>query len=180
MLVGAAELRRPCLYADLLLISLRRWIRMHHFVSHKQWQPFSPLWGAYILSTMRYRRYGHEWGPPPTAEEGSVEHAKMHPFNFSDEVVNRYRARHFFALLDAIRRRVGYRRSTARPAWWPRSSRALLEMIKKEREDIESIGYIVGGAFTREKTTIGAAAGSTKYEGASEKTSLERQHTHTE
>lgn len=73
----------------------------------------------------------------------------FHPFNMSDPEVNALRGKNLIRELFGWRGTLG-RRATEGGLWWPLTPEGWAEGIRKEREEIERLGYIMGAGATRE------------------------------
>lgn len=71
----------------------------------------------------------------------SLRHdVRLHAFNWSDAAVNMRRGKNFVASLSSARKQAVPR--DAPPPWWPQDHAAMLEAIKQEREEMDTLGYI--------------------------------------
>ena len=70
---------------------------------------------------------------------------QIHPFNFSDSRVNIVRANQIIEFLAMV----CLDRNTQAIAWWPQDAASFVEAVRKEREEMDRLGYLV--AAKREK-----------------------------
>lgn len=124
--------------------------RILGFVRRNQSEPLSPLWEAFItivwqpsLSRDLELRQAGEAG-----EDATVRLAQLaviyHPFNLSHEGIVASRSRNLLELLAVCRAQMGPDWAAANPAWWPQEAVGMVELIKREREEMDRLGYIVG------------------------------------
>ena len=115
-----------------------------------QRQPLSLIWESFILRIsqpidgydLRQTEAELFMGDPRRLAlcERSL---KPHPFNFSEEDVNIWRAQRLLSELFTI---TGSRSNDAAaqrwPAWCPRDAAGFVEAVKKERESMDTLGYL--------------------------------------
>lgn len=137
----------------LLVISC---IRAMNLVKRNHREPLSPLCEAYITifwkpSTRRSLQQLHQAGG--AGEEGSDQVAAAirfirlalvyHPFNLSHKDVNYHRSKNLLELMAVCRAQMGPDWAAVNPAWWPQEAAGMVELIKREREEMDRLGYIV-------------------------------------
>lgn len=137
---------------------------MVRFLSMEQLQPFSPLWEAYVCTIMQplaqRRLTDNEGTGVATLTENAIcllkKQVELHPFNLSHAELNEYRAWHMLSALNGLRRLpLALGIPPQPPDWWPRDPAALVELLKKEREEVDTLGCINVGA-KREPEVAGA------------------------
>lgn len=150
-------------------------------------QPLSPVWEAFNTGILqpafkRLLEVGEGTGSQPADAKRMRDLERcvaLHPLNMSDAKVNTTRANSFLLSLGVhlqSHRLPGLPGKTK--PWWHMSAEKIIEMVKKEREEIETLGYIVG--FGGRKEDVGATCasiagekGETTSEGSS---TLKRKH----
>lgn len=108
----------------------------------------------FFLVQEAYGQGGSQWEERMKDLRKSV---LLHPFNLSDDRVNLNRAKDFIQSFANRDRTVGVRKS-ARQKWWTQDAEALVEAIKKEREEMDAYGCIARGGRERGKGEEGATA----------------------
>lgn len=111
----------------------------------QQQQPFYPIWEMFVLAVSqpvaRQQLNSPNPEPPSSGEKRQntilIKDLNYHPFNLSSPELNVSRARSLLEMLGAYPRA----RETL-PDWWPRNPTDLIERIKKEREEMDTLGYI--------------------------------------
>lgn len=63
----------------------------------------------------------------------------LHPFNLEDDDVNLDRAGKLLLYLRSMPRT-----TSALKPWWPQDAAALVEVVKREREEMDTYGYTLG------------------------------------
>lgn len=123
----------------------------------------SPIWELYIRVVLqpRHRQFLQEaLGRGPEKEKRTMHLRKnvlLHPFNLSDDRVNLMRAE---AILTTFGNTIASRssRESELQVWWPQNAAALVEAIKKEREEMDAYGCIARGGRELGKGEEGATA----------------------
>lgn len=132
----------------------------------------SPIWESYILGILQpsYRLPLGDYEARPAHSRPTAKIAmlrkviKFHPFNLSDEEVNLARGRVILFMLGNATRGL----DTQSPPWWPQDAASFVEAVKKEREEIDTYGYI-GGAKQNERAE-GSVEGETGLGGSNSST----------
>lgn len=68
-----------------------------------------------------------------------AEGSRLHCFNMANTAVNLHRGRYFLRTLEELRARM-----RAGRAWWPQEAEGIVAIVKREREEVDTLGYIVG------------------------------------
>lgn len=141
--------------------------RLDRFVRRNEPGPLSGLWAAYVYAIWQptcqvfldtnQREGVQELKAKNSITEISRRGAKSHPFNFSDDEVNAHRADKFLFLLKVLRTSAGGR-VVAKPAWWPQDPAGIVAIVKREREEMDALGYLVGRG--EEKVAHAGSAGA--------------------
>lgn len=120
---------------------------MKRFIARNRREPISPIWESFVDSYWRPKV--QHWLMNRTDgdfDSSDIETLKgdlqYHAFNFSHVRVNRFRGYGFIRTLDNLR-------GNARLAWWPQNAADMLEVIKREREEMDTLGYIRSAAVSR-------------------------------
>lgn len=140
--------------AHLLLALLKDAFRPHHSLMRfsrmeEQRQPFYPIWELFVRAVSQ--RFAQRCLDSPriaTLTPGQKKQVTLltkdveyHPFNLSNREVNLNRARYLLGMLEGWRE-LDPASSGKRPDWWPRNPTDLIQRVKKEREEVDRLGYV--------------------------------------
>lgn len=165
----------------------RRLRRIKRYKNSEQRQILSPIWESYVyaLSQPAARLFlnAHEKGNLHGHNEAAIDLYRkdlhFHPFNMSSPELNAFRAQNIFAVLEVFQ---GWPDDGQRERsdWWPRDTAGLVQLIKKEREEMDTLGYIdVGASRNADGGEAPIATGAGEHATSSSKTvsPLKRKHT---